>query len=202
VRLKRRPVGLAVHTLIHAVVTALVVAPILPRWWVIIPGLSVVHYVVDGLKVRHGPARGPASLAAFFLDQLVHLNILAAAVLLAGLPLDVPVASGPPALVAMLYYAVPYVTVTFAGAIIVYQVALALETRADPTELLQPLPRVLGMFERLVTLTIVLFLPALWWWVGAVAAVVQAGTNHRQPRRWIEPATGLLLALGLGLLFR
>ena len=101
--LKRRPVGLVIHTAIHAAVTVVIAAPILPRWWVIIPAVSVAHYWVDALKVGHGPDRGPGALAAFLFDQVVHMAILAGAVLLSGLPLGRQVSYGPVALTAIAF---------------------------------------------------------------------------------------------------
>lgn len=202
VQLKRRPVGLIIHTSIHALVTAALAAPILTRWWLVIPLLSFVHYWIDALKVAYGPARGPWSLVAFVVDQAVHLGTLALAVLLAGVPLAADRVFVTPALTAVFYYAVPYVAAVFAGAILIYQVALAFQTRAQPETLLSPGPRTAGMVERLVTLTVVLFLAPWWWWLGAVTAALQWGANQRQPRRWLETATALGFPAVLGLLFR
>jgi hypothetical protein len=202
VQLKRRPVGLVIHTSIHAIVTALLVAPFLPRWWLLIPLLSAAHYWVDGLKVTHGPQQGLGSLLAFLGDQAVHLILLAGVVLVSGLSLQSDVFYGPLRLTATLYYAVPFVAASFAGAILLYQVAVAFSTRPDPEELLLPRMRVAGIVERLVTLTVVLFLMPAWWWLGAVSAVAQVGANHRQPRRWVETVSGFAYAAGLGLLFR
>ncbi len=202
VRLKRRPVGLTIHSLIHALIMILLAAPVLPRWWAIIPAVIVAHYVVDRMKVVHGPERGPLSLAAFLLDQAAHMVILAGAVVAAGLPLGRDVFYRSAALTGIFYYAVPYVAATFAGAILLYQIAVALETRPNPEELLQPRPRVGGMLARLVALTVVLFLSPLWWWTSVLSFLPQAGVNHRQPRRWLETASALGYAVGLGLLFR
>ncbi len=177
-------------------------APILPRWWVIIPAVTVIHYGVDALKVGYGPKRGPWSLVAFLFDQALHMAILAGAVLLSGLPLGRPVFYGPVPLTAILYYAVPYIAATFAGAILLYQIALAFATRPDPTELLLPRLRVAGIAERMLTLTVVLFTVPAWWWLGAVSAVVQVRVNHRQPRRWVETLCGLAYVVVLGLFFR
>ena len=202
VQLKRRRVGLAIHAGIHALVTAVLAAAILPRWWMIIPVVTVVHYWVDAMKVGHGPERGPWSLVAFLFDQAVHMAILAGAVLLSGLRLDGEVFYRSVTLTAVLHYAVPYITVAFAGAILLYQIALAFETRLNPAELLLPRLRVAGMAERMLTLTVVLFAVPWWWWLGAVSSVVQLGVNHRQPRRWVETVSGLTFSAVLGLLFR
>lgn len=201
-QLKRRRVGLAIHAGIHALATAVLAAPILPRWWMIIPAVTVVHYLVDAMKVGHGPERGPWSLVAFLFDQAVHMAILAGAVLLSGLRLDSEVFYGSVPLTAVLYYVVPYVAVTFAGTILLYQIALAFETRPDPAELLVPRLRVAGIAERMLTLTVVLFAVPWWWWLGAVSSAVQLGVNHRQPRRWVETVSGLTFSALLGLLFR
>ncbi len=202
VRLKRRPLGLAVHAGIHAVVTAVLAAPVLPRWWVVIPLVTGMHYWVDSMKVEHGPERGPWALGAFLLDQGVHMALLGVAVLLAGLPLDGAVRYPSAAITAALYYAVPYVAAAFGGAIFVHQVALAFDTRPRPADLLLPRLRAAGIAERLLTLTVVLFAAPWWWWVGALSGVVQLGVNHRQPRRWLETAANLAFAATLGLLFR
>ncbi len=202
VRLKRRPVGLTIHSLIHALIMILLAAPVLPRSGVIIPVVIVAHYFVDRLKVVYGPERGFLSLVAFLSDQAVHMLILAGAVLAAGLPLNRLVFYRSAALTGILYYAVPYVAATFAGAILLYQFTVAFETRDDPEELLQPRRRVGGMLERLVTLTVILFLSPWWWWAGVLSFLPQAGVNHRQPRRWLETASALGYAVGLGLLFR
>ena len=73
----------------------------------IIPGVTVVHYWVDAMKVGHGPERGPGALVAFLFDQAVHMAILAGAVLLSGLALGSEVFYGSVTLTAILYYAVP-----------------------------------------------------------------------------------------------
>lgn len=202
VRLKRRPLGLGVHAGIHAVVTAVLAAPVLPRWWVVIPLVTGMHYWVDAMKVEHGPERGPWALGAFLLDQGVHMALLGVAVLLAGLPLDGAVFYGSAAITAALYYAVPYVAAAFGGAIVLHQVALAFDTRPRPADLLLIRLRATGVAERLLTLTVVLFAAPWWWWVGALSGVVQLALNHAQPRRWVEAATNLALAATLGLLFR
>lgn len=201
-QLKRRPVGLAIHAGIHALVTAVLAAPILPRWWMIIPGVTVVHYWVDAMKMGHGPERGPGSLVTFLFDQVVHMAILAGAVLLSGLRLDGEVFYRSVTLTAVLYYAVPYIAVAFAGAILLYQIAMAFETRSNPAELLLPRLRTAGMAERMFTLTVVLFAVPWWWWLGAVSSAVQLGIHHRQPRRWMETVSGLTFSAVLGLLFR
>ncbi len=201
-QLKRRRVGLAIHAGIHALVTVVLAAPILPRWWMIIPGVTVVHYWVDAMKVGHGPERGPGALVAFLFDQAVHMAILAGAVLLSGLALGSEVFYGSVTLTAVLYYAVPYIAVAFGGAILLYQVAVAFETRSNPADLLLPRLRTAGMAERLLTLTVVLFAVPWWWWLGAVSSAVQLGVHHRQPRRWMEAVSGLTFSAVLGLLFR
>jgi len=47
VELKRRPVGLVIHTAIHAAVTAVLVAPFVPAWPLLLPPLAVAHYLID-----------------------------------------------------------------------------------------------------------------------------------------------------------
>ncbi len=180
----------------------LLAAPILPRWWAIIPLTAGMHYWVDAMKVEHAPQRGPRSLGAFLLDQGVHMALLGVAVLLAGMPLDGAVFYGSARVTAALYYAVPYVAAAFGGAILLHQVALAFDTRPRPADLLRPRLRTAGIAERLLTLTVVLFTAPWWWWAGALSGVVQLGLNHRQPRRWLETAANLTLAATLGLLFR
>jgi len=202
VRLKRRPVGLAAHAGVHALLMMILAAPILPRWWVIIPLVAGMHYWVDAMKVGHGPESGPWALGAFLLDQGVHMALLAVAVLLTGLPLDEAVPYGSAAVTAVLYYAVPYTAAAFGGAIFLHQVALAFYTRPRPADLLLPRLRAAGIADRILTLTVVLFAAPWWWWVGALSGVVQLGLNHRQPRRWLETATNLAFAATLGLLFR
>ena len=202
VQLKRQPIGLAIHAGIHGGVMVVLAAPILPRWWLIIPVVTVVHYAVDGMKVGHGADRGPRSFLLFLLDQGIHMMILAAAVLLAGVSLRTEVIYGSRGVTAMLYYAVPYVAATFGGAILLYQIALAFKTRTSPVDLLTIRLRLAGMAERMLALTAVLFLQPVWWWVGAVGYAVTLSVNHRQRGRWVESGSGLAFAVVLGLLFR
>ncbi|MDR7520150.1 MAG: DUF3307 domain-containing protein [Armatimonadota bacterium] len=202
VRLKRRPIGLAIHAGIHGVFTALVAAPIFPRWWLIVPILGVTHYLVDHMKVTAGKHDGPASVVLFLGDQAIHLAVLAAAVRVAGLPLGGEIPIGSPALTAVLYYAIPYVAVTFAGAILLYQVALAYRTRSSPEEFLTPRLRVAGYAERGLLLTVVLFLAPAFWVLGAAWYLLRFGLDRHRPGARVEVGTSLALTLVLGLLFR
>lgn len=202
VQLKRQPIGLAIHVGIHGAVMVVLAAPILPRWWVIIPIVMLLHYGVDAMKMGYGRGHGPRAFVLFLLDQGVHMLVLAAAVLLAGVSLRTEVIYGSRAVTAMLYYAVPYVAATFGGAILLYQIALVFKTRTSPVDLLTIRLRVAGMAERLLPLTAVLFLTPVWWWVGAVSYALQLSANHRQRGRWVESVSSLGFAVALGLLFR
>lgn len=201
VRYKRVPAGRAVHAAIHALAMLLLAAPVLPRWWLAIPAVTVMHFLVDGMKSEWAPERGPISLVAFLFDQAVHIGILVIGVLAAGLPLDREVFYASPAVTRVLYYAILYVAATFGGAILVYQVAVAFSTRPNPLDLLSSPVRALGMAERAFTLTVLLFLPPVWWWVGGVTTVVHvaAGSTHRG--RWLEGVSGLLGTVAVGLAF-
>jgi hypothetical protein len=202
VRLKHRPLGLGIHAAIHAGLTALVLGPLIDRWWVVTLLVGVLHYVVDLAKIRSGYARGPASLAAFLLDQAVHLAALALVIPAAGVRAGADFTIGSPAVTAVLFYSIPYVTATFAGAILTYQVALAYQTRPEPEDLLRPRLRSLGYLERGILLTMMLFFaPILWvaavaWYAGRLALLGR--------RRWVmlEVAAGGVLTVTLGLLFR
>jgi len=201
VKLKRRPVGLAIHAGIYGVLTALVAASF-PRWPIMVLALTAAHYAIDRIKVRSHLSSGPASLVAFLADQAAHILALAAAVALTGLPLGASVTLGTPEVTGLLYYAVPYVTATFAGAILVYQLAFAYRTRGRPEDLLTPGLRVAGYAERGLILTGVLFLaPAFWALVAAWYAVRLIAGRH-QPGRWIEVAGSGLITLPVGMLFR
>lgn len=200
--LKRRPVGLAIHSIIHAVVTAVIVAPFLPRWWIVLPLSAVVHYLIDRWKVSSRQTTGLPSLGMFLADQALHLAALAVVVLIAGLPLGDRVGYGSDGLVTVMYYAVPYIAATFAGAILIYQIAVALRTRQHPEELLAPGPRAAGLAARTLALSLVLFATPLWWWIGAVpfaAAWLRAG---RPGGRLLEEASSFGIAVALGWLFR
>ncbi len=202
VRLKRQPVGLAIHSVVHAIITAVLAAPFLPRWWLIIPLMAVVHYFIDRMKVGSGYNRGPASFLVFLVDQAAHMVVLALVVFLAGLRLDAPISYGPRGLTTILYYAVPYVAATFAGAILLYQLAVAYNTRGNPEELLALRPRVAGIVERALALTVVLFLTPALWWLSGVSYVLRLWVNRRRPGQWVEAASGFAFAVVLGLLFR
>lgn len=202
VQLKRQPIGLAIHAGIHGAVMVVLTTPILPRWWVIIPIVMLLHYGVDATKMGYGRDHGPRAFVLFLLDQGVHMLVLAAAVLLAGVSLRTEVMYGSRAVTAMLYYAVPYVAATFGGAILLYQIALAFKTRTSPADLLTIRLRVAGMAERMLALTVVLFLQPVWWWVGAVSYALQLGAGHRLRGRWVESGSSLGFAIALGLLFR
>ena len=196
------PAGRAVHAAIHGLVMLLVAAPVLPRWWLAIPAVTALHFLVDGMKAEWAPERGPISLVAFLFDQVVHVGILLVGVLVAGLSLDSDVIYLSPAVTGALYYAIPYVAATFGGAILVYQVAVAFATRPTPLDLLGPPVRALGMAERAFTLTVLLFLPPVWWWLGGVTTAVQVGTSSGHRGRWLEGVSGLILTVALGLAFR
>lgn len=202
VELKRRPVGLVIHSAIHAAITAVLVAPFLPAWPMVIAVLAVVHYLIDRWKVAASPSRGPASLVFFLGDQFLHLAVLGLAVTAGGLSLRQDVTYRSLALTGMLYYAVPYIAATFAGAILLYQVAAAFGTRGDPVQWLLPGLRVEGLVARGLALSLVLFAAPALWVLGAVPFVVRAVADRQQPGPWLEAATGYGLALGLGLLFR
>ncbi len=202
VRYKRVPAGRAVHAGIHGLVMLLLAAPVLPRWWLAIPTVTVLHFLVDGMKAEWAPERGPISLAAFLFDQAVHIGILLIGALVAGLSLDSDVTYRSPAVTGALYYALPYVAATFGGAILVYQVAVAFATRPTPLDLLSPPVRALGMAERAFTLTILLFLPPVWWWVGAITTALHVGATSGRRARWPEGVSGVILTVALGLVFR
>lgn len=200
--LKRRPVGLAIHSFVHALVTAVIAAPFLPRWWIVLPASAVVHYLIDRWKVSSRQTTGLPSLGLFLADQALHLAALAVVVLIAGLPLGDRVAYGSDGLITVMYFAVPYVAATFAGAILIYQIAVALRTRQHPEELLAPGPRATGLVARALALSLVLFAAPLWWWIGAVpfaAAWLRAG---RGGGRLLEEAAGFGVAVALGWVFR
>jgi hypothetical protein len=195
-------VGLAIHAVVHGVITAILVAPILPRWWLIVPLLVVVHYLLDWLKVARGPTVGPVSLAVFLADQAAHLSVLAILVLIAGTPFDAEIVYASPAATAVLHYAIPYLTVTVAGAILIYQVAVAFRTRADPNQTLMWRERLGGMIERTLALTVVLFLPPRLWPIALVPTLVLVWPARQARGRWVEAAWSLGLAMVLGVLFR
>jgi hypothetical protein len=202
VKLKQRPIGLAIHSGIHTLLMAIIAAPFLPRWWIIVPLIGVIHYLIDEVKVKIGFNTGPASFIVFLVDQAAHLGILAAAVAVSGLAFDTDVAFGPPGLTAILYYGVPYVTVTFAGAIMLFQLALAYHTRSTPGDVLAPGPRVAGYAERGLTLTAILFLGPAFWWIAALWFGGRLIANRHRVGRWVEIMAGLAFTLALGFLFR
>ena len=202
VRLKARPVGLAIHAIVHGVITGILVAPVLPRWWLIVPVLVVVHYLLDWLKVARGPTVGPVSLAVFLADQAAHLSVLAIAVMVAGVPFDAEIVYASPAATAVLYYAIPYLAVTIAGAILIYQVALAFRTRPDPGHTLVWRERLAGMIERGLAVTVVLFLPPRLWPLVVLPALILMWPARRVRGRWVEAAWSVGLAVVLGVLFR
>jgi hypothetical protein len=201
VRLKVRPIGLVIHTAIHTALVAVATAPFFERWWAIAGIVAVTHYLIDWAKVTYDPGTGPASLVAFLLDQAAHLAVLALALPLAGVPWNAQVIYQPPELQALIYYLLPYLVVTSATAIFVYQVALAFRTRARPRTLLDPLPRLRGMLERALLLTLLLFFPPALWWLGLLVPVAQVARN----RTWGQAAElfcGLGVTTVVGLLTR
>jgi len=202
VQLKRRPIGLAIHAGIHLLMTAAVVAPFLPRWWIIVPLSAAIHYLIDRWKVDSRHTEGPTSLVMFLLDQALHLGALALVLLIAGLPLGREVGYGSDGLVRAMYYAVPYVAATFAGAILVYQVAVAFRTRPNPSDLLTFGPRAAGLIQRALVLTLVLFAGPSWWWLGAVPFAIVWNRNGRGGGQLAEAIAGFGFAVVLGLLFR
>ncbi|MBI3997475.1 MAG: DUF3307 domain-containing protein [Armatimonadetes bacterium] len=202
VELKRRPIGLAIHAGIHAAAMAVLVAGFLSRWWVVVPLVGMVHYFIDRWKVGTGVTQGPMALWLFLLDQAFHLGVLATAVWLAGLPPGREIITGSPRLTGGLFFAVPYVAVTFAGAILQYQVAAAFATRAHPTDLLLWRLRTEGIIMRGVALTIVLFLTPGLWWLGALPFAARLVADGRARGPWVEATTGYGFTMVLGLLFR
>ncbi|MCL6554155.1 MAG: DUF3307 domain-containing protein [Firmicutes bacterium] len=202
VELKRRPVGLVIHTAIHAAVTAVLVAPFVPAWPLLLPPLAVAHYLIDWWKVTASPARGPASLGFFLADQALHLAVLGLAVVAAGLSLRQEITYRSVAATGVLYYGVPYVAATFAGAVATFQVAAAFATRAEPVQWLLPRLRVEGIVARGLALSLVLFAAPLLWPLGAAPFVVRAVADRAEPGSWLEAAVGYGLVLGLGVLFR
>ncbi len=202
VRYKRLSAGRALHAAIHGLVMLVLAAPVLPRWWLAIPLVTVLHFSVDGVKAGWAPERGPISLIAFLFDQAVHMGILPLGVLAAGLPLNRDVTYASPAVTAAMYYAIPYVAAAFGGAILVYQVAAAFKTRPNPLAVLSPPLRVMGIAERALTVTVVLFLAPVWWWLGGLTTVLQVGANAGHRGRWLESVSGLIVALACGLAFR
>ncbi|MDQ7858820.1 MAG: DUF3307 domain-containing protein [Armatimonadota bacterium] len=202
VRLKTRSAGQMIHAGIHAAVTAALIVPLSARGWTIAALVGVVHYGIDYIKVRAGYATGPASFAAFTLDQAVHLAALALVLLIAGVPWDAQWAFASAQLTAAMFYGIPYVAVTFAGAIVLYQLAVAYRTRSRPEDLLAPLPRLAGYLERGGVLTVLLFGgPGAWWLVAAwyLARVVLARGRRG---RLAEIGGNLAMTLAFGLLFR
>lgn len=202
VKLKNRPLGLTIHAVVHGVITAILVAPVLPRWGLIVPMLVVVHYLLDWLKVARGPSAGPVSLLVFLADQAAHLTVLLLAVLASGLSFDAQIVYASPAATAVLYYAIPYLAVTVAGAILVYQAALAFRTRSDPGLVLAWRERLAGMIERGLALTVVLFLRPSLWPAAVLPALIIAWPARQARGRWIEAAWSVGFAFVLGLLFR
>jgi hypothetical protein len=202
VKLKTRPIGLGIHAGIHSVLTVLLVAPFMPRWVIIVPALGVVHYFVDQAKVAAGVDDGPASFAVFLADQVVHVGALAAAVLAAGLSFTEEVVLGTPGLTAALYYAIPYVGATFAGAIVVFQVAVAYRTRGHPGDLLKPALRLAGYVERGAVLTGILFFGPASWWLAALWYGGRVALGRGRAGLWLETGAGAALTVALGFLFR
>lgn len=202
VRLKERPIGLGIHAAIHGILTAIVAVPLLPRWWIAVPALAAVHYVIDTVKGKIGFADGPASFVVFLADQAAHLGALAAGVVLGGVPIGAKISFGPPALTAALYHAVAYIAVTFAGAIVVYQLALAYHTRSSPGDLLSLRMRAAGYAERGLALTAILFLAPAFWSIAAVWYGVRLFASRHRAGRWIEIGGSLAMVLVFGLFFR
>ncbi|HYM91098.1 MAG TPA: DUF3307 domain-containing protein [bacterium] len=202
VRLKERPIGLGIHAAIYGFLTAIIAVPLFPRWWIVVPVLAAVHYGIDAVKGKVGHADGPASFVVFLGDQAAHLGALAAGVALAGVPVGAEISFGPPAVTAALYYAVPYIATTFAGAIVVYQLALAYHTRSSPGDLLSLRLRAAGYAERGLALTAVLFLAPMFWSIAALWYGVRLIASHHRPGRWVEIGGSLAMVLVLGWFFR
>jgi hypothetical protein len=202
VKLKQQPIGLWIHSAIHGLLAAAVMAPLSPRWWLAGVCVGALHYPIDYAKVSIGYHAGLASLVAFLVDQAVHLAVLVVGVPLAGLPLRGEIEMGSGAVSAVFYYAVPYATATFAAAIVLYQLAVAYGTRSNAGDLLTPIARIAGYAERGLVLTLVLFAAPVLWWAGAAWYALRFGTARGDHRRWVEIGAGLVMTVALGLLFR
>lgn len=202
VRMKARSAGQLIHAGIHAAVTAALVVPLSVRGWTVAGLVGVVHFGIDRVKVRAGYATGPASFAAFALDQAVHLAALALVLAVAGVPWGAQWAFASPQLTAAVFYGIPYVAVTFAGAIVLYQLAVAYGTRSRPEDLLAPGPRLAGYVERGTVLTVLLFGGPGAWWVVAAWYLARVALARGRRGRLAEIGGNLTMTLVFGLLFR
>ena len=73
VRMKDKPIGLALHLGIHAVVTMAMLWPVADVLWPGVLGLMLFHGLLDRAKIRKTAALGLSEPAAYLLDQTLHL---------------------------------------------------------------------------------------------------------------------------------
>jgi len=215
--------GVLVHGFIVTVVTLLFTLPFEPRWWPWAILVGVIHTLIDGLElpIRYrmtNGKQGTSALLLFLVDQSLHLVVIAIALVVSGyLALPVLVKS----LVRatddnrLLTFILAYAFLTMPAWIIIKFMVHGLLNRSAPDFTLKPESKYIGMFERGVIATMILFgqfiliplaaLPrVIYDWSGQTANAAAGSYSAR--RLWFlylsELLASIALAVAIGLVLR
>jgi hypothetical protein len=185
--------GLLVHVAIQGALALPVAASLIPAWGWWLAALLASHYLIDWAKIRL-TRPGWLELAAFFVDQALHVTVLWAIVRLSGAHTTFHGLAD-----LSLRVAIAFILVAYAGAVVVFLVGAALTRTAVEFAPIPPVDRWRGIAERTGVLIGHLLLPAAAWVLLTAAYLLAAGVRRRERQAWVKTAVSIAWALAVTL---
>lgn len=215
--------GVLVHGFIVTLVTFLFTVPFEPGWWPWAISVGIIHTMIDGLELpiryrMNNGKQGASALLLFLVDQSLHLTVIAFALVVSGY-LAFPVLIESLMRAAddnrLLTFILAYAFLTMPAWIIIKFLVHGLLNRSAPDFSLKPESKYIGMFERGIIATMILFgqfiliplaaLPrVIYDWSGQTGNMATVSNSSR--RLWFlylsELLASVALAVAIGLVLR
>lgn len=201
--------ALIIHSSILCLLTALILIKYSSFWWLWALLLGFSHLLIDVTKYGLQNRWNAANLYSFLIDQLIHLAVIFAVFYGGGFISDGPFPVwGLQLTQKNLSYLVGYAIVTFAGSILIFEVANAFLSGSAVVEsgsVLTYRDRYLGMAERALVLSFILFgryflIPITF--LPFLIIRVKEWREERQLGLVVELTTSLVLASAVGFWLR
>lgn len=156
---KRTLWGLVIHSLSYGILTAFFVFPYIHLWWLWSAVLGFLHLFIDCVKYSIHPKIKGGNLYLFLFDQFIHFLSIYIVFYLGNLYSD---RSFFGLGFNLLAYILGYIIVTYAGSILIFEFCNTFNCGSEDNEaqaILAFTDRYLGMIERALALTLIVFNP-------------------------------------------